>query len=205
MYTYFITLHYRLYILIWTHLKRLYSCIAEIGVSQLSFHSSLDRADRRGARLEASTEIFLHLGRMWTASHNSCGAKPVHTRTLSMCICVVFLVFCHLWPCLVVFIWQGCCVWLYDQTIGIVGVLLWPKAVIVALWLQWWLTLLIYLLWSLCKKYQDPSKKCHLKCGYSSFGLGFQGPAFTSVGQHWHNQAFIESYLCCSISSWVLL
>ena len=47
-------------------------------------HSSLDQADRRGARFEASTEIFLHLGRLWTASHNSCGSRPVHSRMLSM-------------------------------------------------------------------------------------------------------------------------
>ena len=41
------------------------------------------------------------------------------------------------------------------------------------------------------RNFQDPSEKFHLRCGYSSFGLGFQGPAFISVCQH---QAFMESY-----------
>ena len=30
----------------------------------------------------------------------------------------------------------------------------------------------------------DPSEIVYLKCGYSSFGLGFQRPAFASVCQH---------------------
>ena len=43
--------------------------------------------------------------------------------------------------------------------------------------------------WYICylvsvRSFQDPSEKFHLKCGYSSFGLGFQGPAFASVCQH---------------------
>ena len=31
--------------------------------------------------------IFLHLGRLWAASHNSCGSRPGHSRMLSMDIC----------------------------------------------------------------------------------------------------------------------
>ena len=113
-------------------------------------HSSLDRADRRGARLEVSTVIFLHLGRLWTASHNP--SRPVHSRMLSR------FIFCGLprflppvtMPCSI--FWQVYCVRLYDRTIGVFGVLLSPEAVLEVLRLRWWLALLVYLLCGLYKK-----------------------------------------------------
>ena len=114
---------------------------------------------------------------------------------------VVFLVFGRLWPCLVVFLWQVCCVWLYDRTIGVFGVLLWPKAVLVVVRLRWWLALLIYLLYGLCKKFSGSFWKMSPQMLLFFFwtrlsGSSFQGPASASVCQHWHNQACIESYLC---------
>ena len=58
-----------------------------MALASVQFSSSLDRADRRGARLEASTVICFELGRLWAALHNSCGSRPVHSLMLSRYIC----------------------------------------------------------------------------------------------------------------------
>ena len=125
---------------------------------------------------------------------------------------VVFLVFGRLWPCLVMFLWQVCCVWLYDRTIGVVAVLLWPKAVLVVVRLRWWLALLIYLLYGLCKKFSGSFWKISSQMLLFFFWTRLSGSSFrirmsalTQPGLYRVVSLLPFWCCCCSISSSVLL
>ena len=80
--------------------------------------------------------IFLHLGRLWTALHNFRGSSPVNSRMLSIYIFLWSSLFSVAFDRALQYFFGKCVVSLYDRTIGVFGVLLWPKVVLMVLRLR---------------------------------------------------------------------